>query len=176
MLKTRKATSDSITFRLNSMVLDKVSTRADLQKTSLNVLVNQILSSYVEWDVDAAKAGWVPMQRSVLTNLMDLIDEKSILAVAENAAKSSGKDSMLYMYGKYNLESLLTNIRISAQRSGFSIKEYAENRNLEIVIQHDLGWKWSLFFKSYYQHILHDLKQQVIFDYTDTSLVINLIE
>jgi hypothetical protein len=125
--------------------------------------------------MDAVKAGWVPTHRSVLTKLMGTIDEKNISKIAEEIAESSGKDVILYMYGKYTLESLLTNIRISAQRSGFSIKEYEENRNLEIVIQHDLGWKWSMFFKFYYMKIFHDLKQRVLFDYTDISLVINLI-
>lgn len=175
MLKTRKASSDSVTFRLNSSVLDKLSKRADLQKTSLNVLVNQVMCNYVEWDVDSIKAGWIPTQRTILTKLIDTLDEKTISDVAEQSAKSGGKDSILYMYGKYNLENLLKNIRTSAQRSGFSIKEYEENRNLEIVIQHDLGWKWSLFFKFYYQEILHEINQPVIFDYTDTSLIINLM-
>ena len=175
MIKTRKVSSDSVTFRLNSLVLDKLSKRADLQKTSLNVLVNQIMQNYVEWDADSIKAGWIPTQRTILTKLVDTLDEKTISDVAKQSAKASGKDSILYMYGKYNLENVLTNIRASAQRSGFSIKEYEENENMEIVIQHELGWKWSIFFKFYYQEILHEINQRVIFDYTDTSLVINLM-
>jgi hypothetical protein len=175
LIKTRKAATDSVTFRLNTAVLEKLASRADIQKTSLNVLVNQVLSSYVEWEMDAARAGWIPIQRSILTGLIDTSDEKTILDIAEKSAQSSAKDSILYMYGKYNLENLLTNIRASAQRSGFHTREYEEEGNLEIVLQHDLGWKWSLFFKFYYEKIFHDLKQRVIFDYTDASLIINLV-
>ena len=175
MIKTRKVSSDSVTFRLNSSVLDKLSKRADWQKTSLNVLVNQVMCNYVEWDADSIKAGWIPTQRTILVKLIDTLDEKTIQDVAKQSAKSSGKDSILYMYEKYNLENLLTNIRASAQRSGFSIKEYEENENMEIVIQHELGWKWSIFFKFYYQEILHEINQRVVFDYTDTSLVISLM-
>ena len=175
MIKTKKATTDSVTFRLNSSVLDKLESRAEQQKTSLNMLVNQILSGYVEWEMDSAKAGWVPTQRSILVNLIGHIEEKNILDLAENAAESSSKDSILYMHGKYNLESLLTNIRLSSHRSGFNVKEYGDGDNLEMMIQHDLGWKWSLFFKHYYQKIFHDLKQKVVFDYTETSLVISLV-
>ncbi len=176
MIKTKKATTDSVTFRLNSSVLNKLEDRATQQKTSLNVLVNQILSGYVEWEMDSARAGWIPMQRSILTKMIEVLDEKDVYDIAEKAAVASGKDSILYMYGKYNLESLLSNIRISAQRSGFSLKEYNETGGLELVIQHDLGWKWSLFFKMYYQKIMHDLNQRTLFDYTDTSLVISLVE
>ena len=175
MIKTRKASSDSVTFRLNSLVLDKLSKRADLQKTSLNVLVNQILQNYVEWDADSIKAGWIPTQNTILTKLIETLDEKSISDIAKQSAKTCGKDSILYMYGKYNLENLLVNIHASAQRSGFNIKEYDENNNHEIVIQHDLGWKWSIFFKSYYQEIFHEIDQRVLFDYTATTLIINLL-
>jgi hypothetical protein len=174
VIKAKKSSSESVTFRLNSAVLNKLSGRAELQKTSLNVLVNQILSNYIEWEMDAQKAGWVPTQRQVLMKLIDALEGETVLDIAEKTAEAIGKDIILYMYGKYNLESLLSNIRASAQRSGFSIKEYDESRNLEILIQHDLGWKWSLFFKHYYQKILHDLQQRAVFDYTENSLVINI--
>lgn len=174
-MKTRKVTSDSVTFRLNSLVLDKLSIRADLQKTSLNVLVNQILCNYIEWDADSIKAGWIPIQRISLTKLIDALDEKVIPEIAGQSAKSSGKNSIMYLYGKYNLENLLKNIRVKAQRSGFSVKEYEENQNLEIVVQHDLGWKWSIFSKSYYQELFHELNQHVVFDYTEHSVIINLV-
>jgi len=176
VIKTRKATTESVTFRLNSNVLDKLSVRADSQKTSLNVLVNQILSSYVEWEMDAVKAGWVPTQRQVLIKLMDAIDDRTVLDIAEKTAEAIGKDVIMYMHGKYNLENLLANIRMRAQRSGFNIKEFDDTRELQIVLQHDLGWKWSLFFKHYYQKILYELQQRTVFDYTENSLVINLIK
>ncbi len=175
LIKTKKTSSDSVTFRLNSAILDKLSTRADLQKTSLNVLMNQILCNYIDWDADAVKAGYMPIQRTTLVKLIDVLDEKIIAEIAEQSAKSNGKNSILYMYGKYNLENVLKNIRAKAHRSGFSIKEYEENQNLEIVIQHNLGWKWSMFSKFYHQEIFHEINQRVIFDYTENSLIMNLV-
>jgi len=175
VIKTRKATTDSVTFRLNSSVLKKLEEKADQQKTSLNVLVNQILSSYVEWEMDSVKAGWIPTQRSVLTKVMEVLDEKDISGIAAKAADASAKNAILFMYGKYDLESFLTYIRTSAQRSGFNVKEYDNERNLEMVIQHDMGWKWSIFFKYYYEKILHDLQMRAIFDYTENMLVINMV-
>ena len=174
MIKTRKASSDSVTFRLNSIVLEKLSKRADLQKTSLNVLVNQILQNYVEWDADSIKAGWIPTQRTTLMKLIESIDEKNVPNIAKESAKLCGKNSILYMYGKYDLEHLLKNIRSKAQHSGHNIKEYDEDNNHEIVIQHDLGWKWSIFLKSYYQEIFYEVNQRILFDYTATTLIINM--
>ncbi|MBI5698384.1 MAG: hypothetical protein HZC29_07895, partial [Thaumarchaeota archaeon] len=93
MIKTRKATTDSVTFRLNSSVLKKLEEKADQQKTSLNVLVNQVLSSYVEWEMDSVKAGWIPTQRSVLTKVMEVLDEKDISGIAAKAADASAKNA-----------------------------------------------------------------------------------
>jgi predicted transcriptional regulator len=175
VIKTKKASSDSITFRLNSDVLEKMSKRAELKKISLNVLVNQTLQNYVDWDADSIKAGWIPVQRTTLTKLTESLDEKNISNIAKESAKLCGKNSILYMYGKYDIDHLLKNIRSKAQHSGYNIKEYDEDNHHEIVIQHDMGWKWSIFLKSYYQEVFHEVNQRVLFDYTDTTLIINLL-
>jgi hypothetical protein len=44
------------------------------------------------------------------------------------------------------------------------------------IIQHDMGWKCSIFLKSYYENMSHSLEQQAIFDYTEHTIVINLPE
>lgn len=175
VIKNKKTTTDSITFRLNSDVLKKLVAHAEIQKTSLNVLVNQILSGYVEWEVDSIKAGWIPTQRQILLQLMNALEEKTILKIAETSAESTGKNVIIFMHGKYNLESLLSHIRASSQKSGFNIKEFSDERELQMVVRHDLGWKWSLFNKSYYQTIFHELGQRVILDYTENSLVITVV-
>ena len=110
-----------------------MSERANLQKTSLNVLVNQILQNYVEWDADSIKAGWIPVQRTSLMKLVESIDKKNVSNIARESAKLCGKNSILYMYGKYDLEHVLKNIRSKAQRSGHNIKEYDESNSKGLV-------------------------------------------
>ena len=58
--------------------------------------MNQILCNYIDWDADSIKAGWMPIQRTTLVKLIDVLDEKIIAEIAEQTAKSSGKDSILY--------------------------------------------------------------------------------
>ncbi len=41
----------SVTFRLDSSVIDELQAEADNREISLNVLVNQILKRYSEWGV-----------------------------------------------------------------------------------------------------------------------------
>jgi hypothetical protein len=71
----------SVTFRLDSTVIDELQTEANNREISLNVLVNQILKRYEEWDRYESKIGMIPVPRVILSNLID----KAI-----SIAKSSG--------------------------------------------------------------------------------------
>jgi len=80
--------SRSVTFRLDSKVIDELQAEADNKEVSLNVLVNQVLKRYAEWDRYENKIGMMPVPRVILTNLID----KAI-----SVTKSSGiKDIEVY--------------------------------------------------------------------------------
>ena len=53
----------SITFRLDSSVIDEMQREADQKETSLNVLVNQVLKRYTEWDRYESKIGMMPVPK-----------------------------------------------------------------------------------------------------------------
>jgi chromatin remodeling complex protein RSC6 len=61
----------SITFRLDSKVIDELQTEADNREVSLNVLVNQVLKRYSEWDRYENKIGMMPVPKIMLSILID---------------------------------------------------------------------------------------------------------
>ena len=61
--------SRSVTFRLDSKVIDELQAEEDNKELSLNVLVNQVLKRYAEWDRYENKIGMMPVSRVILTNL-----------------------------------------------------------------------------------------------------------
>jgi predicted HicB family RNase H-like nuclease len=61
---TRTQKTRSITFRLDSSVIDEMQREADQKETSLNVLVNQVLKRYTEWDRYETKIGMMPVPNS----------------------------------------------------------------------------------------------------------------
>ncbi len=71
----------SVTFRLDSAVIDELQTEAKNREISLNVLVNQVLKRYEEWDRYENKIGMMPVPKMILSSLID----KAI-----SIAKSSG--------------------------------------------------------------------------------------
>jgi hypothetical protein len=57
--------TETITFRLDNDTLEKIRNVAKSENTSTNALVNKILESYIQWELDAPQAGWALMPKLV---------------------------------------------------------------------------------------------------------------
>jgi hypothetical protein len=99
-------------------VVDEMQREADQKETSLNVLVNQVLKRYTEWDRYESKIGMMPVPKVMLSSLIDksiaiakdnigIKDiepcRAQILRSAAQIAFSIMKDSVLFMKKQYNL-------------------------------------------------------------------------
>lgn len=154
--------SRSMTFRLDSKVIDELQTEADNREISLNVLVNQVLKRYADWDRYESKIGMMPVPRMILSNLIDKamsvaksggisdIDHyrNEIIKQAAELAFALMKDSVLFMKKQYNLWVVLSVLEEYMKVSGIKANYRLEgSRKHVLVIQHKLGENWSLFSK-----------------------------
>ncbi|MDE1862392.1 MAG: hypothetical protein KGI33_05725 [Thaumarchaeota archaeon] len=172
-MEERKQT-ESVSLRLDSKTWNKIKLFAKKQKVSPNALVGQILDCHIEWEVNSVAAGWIVMPKPFLVELFKLIDKGKIEKTISDLSTHMAKDMNLYMRGKHDLESWLSILRARAQRSGFNLTEYDDERVHEIVMQHDMGENWSRYFKIFYQNVFDDLGVGTEFDYTDNTLVIKI--
>lgn len=154
--------SRSVTFRLDSNVIEELQTEADNREISLNVLVNQVLKRYAEWDRYENKIGMMPVPRMILSNLIDKsisIAKRSgvkdvdryrdeIIKEAAELAFTLMKDSVLFMKKQYNLWVVLSVLEEYLKVSGIKSDHKLEgSRKHVFIIQHELGENWSLFTK-----------------------------
>jgi hypothetical protein len=154
--------SRSVTFRLDSKVIDELQTEADNREISLNVLVNQVLKRYAEWDRYENKIGMMPVPRMMLSNIIDRaisiakssgmknIDHyrDEIIRQAAELAFTLMKDSVLFMKKQYNLWVVLSVLEEYMKVSGIKSDHKLEgSRKHVFIIQHELGENWSLFTK-----------------------------
>lgn len=167
---TRK--TRSITFRINSSVLDELEREAEQNEISLNVLVNQVCKRYAEWDKYEAKLGMIPVPKVLLSMLIDKsieIAKKSgiknvepyrdeIIKQAAAASFSLLKDSVLYMKKSYNLWTVLATLQEYMKVSGINSDHRLEGARKHVfIIQHELGENWSLFTKELLAMIFENL-------------------
>jgi len=168
--QTRK--TRSVTFRIDSSVIDELQTESDNREVSLNVLVNQILRRYSEWDRFESKIGMMPVPKVMLATLIDKavsiakssgikdIDRyrDDIIKQAARIAFDLMKDSVLYMKKQYNLWVVLAVLEEYMKVSGINADHKIEgSRKHVFVIQHELGENWSLFTKELLSLIFENL-------------------
>ena len=173
----------STTFRLDTKVIDELQRDADQAEISLNVLVNQILRRYVEWDRFETKLNLLPIPKLMLTRIVDqtlavakdakIVDlegyRNKIAKDAAQVALNIMKDSVLFMKKEYNLWTVLDVLRNYMKVAGITSDHTLEaGRKHVFIIQHDLGPNWSLFAKELLSLIFTELAQ-VRADISETS-------
>jgi hypothetical protein len=171
---TRPRKSRSITFRLDTNVLEELQREADEGEFSLNILVNHVLRRYVEWDRYEKKLRMIPVPMTLLSKLIDDImkraaDERitdlnfhrdKIIKNAAETAFNVIKDSVLFMKKKYNLWTVLEVLQEYMKVSGIMSDHRIEpGRRHVFIIQHDLGENWSLFAKELLYKIFAELAE-----------------
>jgi hypothetical protein len=163
--------SESITFRLDTIILNKLHREAEQEEISINTLVSQILREHTDWHSHAAKAGFISERKALLVNLIDRLSEQEITSVAEDIAKRDIKDFVLLLRNKYNIESSLDVIETWIRISGHPYRHEASYGRHSYVIQHDMGRNWSLYMAELYRFLFEefDLKK-VDFDINDNTL------
>lgn len=162
----------SVTFRLDSSVIDELQMEADNKEISLNVLVNQILKRYSEWDRYENKIGMMPVPKVILSTLVDrcmMVAKSSgikdiecyrddIIKQAAQTAFGLMKDSVLFMKRQYNLWVVLAVLEEYMKVSGIKADHKTEgSRKHVFIIQHELGENWSLFTKELLKIIFQNL-------------------
>jgi hypothetical protein len=170
----KKMTLDKISsFRINSKNLDKLKTQAKSNGVSLNTLVNEIFANYLHWDMTATKAGWVVVLSEVLKSLMNELDDKILYNIAIRTADST-KDVRLMMTGDDTVDGFLSILRNRLRKSGISYTESSENEMIKFIIHHNMGKKWSYFYKIQHERMLQNLRQSAELEFTDNSLIIHI--
>ena len=162
----------SVTFRLDSSIVDELQSEADNREISLNVLVNQVLKRYSEWDRYENKIGMMPVPKVILSSLIDKavsiakqsgikdVDKYRDEIVKEAAQIAFGlmKDSVLFMKKQYNLWVVLSVLEEYMKVSGIKADHKLEgSRKHVFLIQHELGENWSLFTRELLALIFQNL-------------------
>jgi hypothetical protein len=170
----RPKKSRSITFRLDTNVIEELQREADEGEFSLNILVNHVLRRYVEWDRYEKKLRMIPVPMTLLSKLIDdimkfAVDERimdlnlhrdKIIKNAAETAFNVIKDSVLFMKKKYNLWTVLEVLQEYMKVSGIMSDHRIEpDRRHVFIIQHELGENWSLFAKELLYKIFAELAE-----------------
>jgi hypothetical protein len=160
--KDRRKTKTS-TFRLERDTLDKLETEAHNKDTSLNMLVNQVLHRYVEWNTFEQKTGIVPVSAPVLIELLERISEEQIVNIAKTVGKNTAIDITLFVNNKVDTDSFVPWF-LERMKNCSVLSETKENgrNSRKFILKHQLGYKWSLFHKTVLESVSREISDMPI--------------
>lgn len=162
--------SESITFRLDNILLNKLSREAEQNDISVNTLVSHIIRMHFDWHSNAAKAGFVTVRRGLLSNLISRLSEKEIIPIAEYIAKNETKDFVLLLRNEYGIESALDVIETWIKISGYPYRHEVNYTRHSYMIQHDMGKNWSIYMSELYRFLFEEFGlKRVEFDLNNNS-------
>jgi|SRR6185437_2451201 hypothetical protein len=169
-IKTGK--TRSITFRLESSIIEELQIEAEYRETSLNVLINQILRRYSNWERYENKMGLLPIPKIMLSSMMEevmkigkengindiVVFRNSLIKELSQTAFIFLKDFVLLIKKNYNLLTVLEVLEQYMKVVGINSDHRIEDDGKHIyVIQHKLGENWSLFIKEFLILIFENL-------------------
>lgn len=172
--------TESITFRLDSAIVSKLRQEAERKDISLNTLISQIAKQHTSWHSNAAKAGFISVRKSLVMRLLNDKGEEEIKSIAKFIAHGTNKDFLLFLRNRYNiyaaLEVIENWIRISNYPYTHDITDEPGSRILHtFVVQHDMGFKWSLYLAELYRNLFEELgRKDSRFEMTDNTLAFEL--
>jgi hypothetical protein len=177
----------SITFRLESSIIEELQTEAEYRETSLNVLINQILRRYSNWERYENKMGMIPIPKIMLSGIMDEVMKigkdsgiedvmnfrNKLIKELSRTAFEFLKDSVLLIKKNYNLLVVLEVLEQYMKVVGINSDHRIEDDGKHVyVIQHRLGENWSLFIKEFLILIFENLgKVKVDISSTENTTV-----
>ena len=172
--------SSSITLRFRNDILNKLKHEAAQKRISLNTLATQVFSTHAEYDAYASTTGMISIPKSLLIVLMNKLEEEEVEKLSEHVAKNEMKDLTLLLRGEHNLYTFLQTIESWLRVSGFQYSYHTtdHDRNHRLVIQHEMGKRWSLYFERLFRYVFAELSlaSEPEFEVTDNIIAFKVRE
>ncbi len=161
----------SVSYRIDTKVLEEIIREASLREESANTLVNQILRRFVQFDRYQQRIGIIPTPKQLLLDIITGCDDKQIKFLAERTFRIL-KDAVMFMRKRQDLVAVLNVLEEYMKVSGIASDHTINGSKHTFVIQHDMGLKWSEFTKELLSIIFEKLAdKRANFEITESCVI-----
>ena len=144
-LSKRTHPTETITFRLPTALLEELRKDAELEKINLNAFVTRIFSNHIQWERYERKMGLLPMTKPFLKEVINQLTNDQIINLAQKIEKENFKNILIFMNESHDLDDFVEILRTWLTVSWMQHNIVLRNGSYHFNIQHDLGYKWSLY-------------------------------
>ena len=147
-MKSKK--TSTVTFRIDEEYEKGLRKEAEEKRISLNVLANQIFGDYIEFDKIMKRFGMVEMSKGSFKNLLNSLDEKSIINFASSIGSKEPRDFVLFKWRELTADTVSQFIKMYFERCGYGTCDMqVDGMTSTISIHHDFGENGSIFLKAF---------------------------
>lgn len=174
----KKKRTNLTTFRLAEELINELRDEAVSSQVSLNTLVNQVLSRYVNWERHSDKFGLIQLPRPVVREMFYDYDNQRIHDIACNSSSEAVKELVLLKEGSFTIDSFVSMFNEWLRASGIIYRYKKTARGHQYVIQHNLNKPFSVYLSSLVMSILDDLqncKEEVVIRQDSLSITITVL-
>jgi hypothetical protein len=159
-LSKRTHPTETITFRLSTVLLEELRKDAELEKINLNAFVTRIFSNHVQWERYERKMGLLPMTKPFLKEVINQLTNDQIINLAQKIEKENFKNILIFMNESHDLDDFVEILRTWLTVSWMQHNIILRNGSYHFNIQHDLGYKWSLYVQTLVSELSNDILQR----------------
>jgi hypothetical protein len=174
-LKRRKSATEGITFRLPADNLEQLNKEAETRQISVNTLVNQIINEHLDWHLYAAQAKLYYVPKPFISRVLERFTEQQLVDLAEASANKDFVDIGLLLRGEFTISSFLSILENWSRISDIPYRTEENEATQKIIIEHNMGPKYSYLFKEIYRRLLENaFETKTQFDITDNTIVLTI--
>lgn len=171
--RRRKSVTEGVTFRIPSDNLQILCKEAETRQVSVNTLVNQIINEHLDWHLYAAQAKLYYIPKPFIMRILDYFTDEKLYELAEVSAKKDFVDIGLLLRGEFTISSFLNILESWSRISDIPYRTEETEDSQKIIIEHNMGPKYSCLFKEIYRHLLENsFETKTDFDITDNTIVL----
>ncbi|MGH9963718.1 MAG: hypothetical protein ACRD5E_02665 [Nitrososphaeraceae archaeon] len=173
----RKRTT-TMTFRIESEIIQRLKNKAGQDEITLNTLVNHILKRYIEWGMYAEdKIGLVSLSRPLAGELFNKLNKEEVVRLASEVGKGAVIDLTLFMKGDLSSSSFIDWFLSRMKNSSASVASKSNSDGVQsYVIKHDMGENWSLYHKTVVESIFNEMQKPIHIGATESTLTLEITD
>jgi hypothetical protein len=174
-MEVTKPPTTCATYRFPKEKLAQLRKAADTKNVSTNTLVNQILKAYLDWHSMAAHSKLYSLPKSFLTRLLNELTNDELNELARDVAKNDLVDISLFLRGEFNITSITEITETWLRIVQMPHRVEVSNDIYKIIIEHDMGQKYSHLIKEISRYLLEvALQTKSSYDVTDNAVIIKI--
>lgn len=153
-----KKKTDVVSIRVEESIKKKLIEESESNNLTLNSLISQIMTKHVNEGTVYRDLGFTSIRKELLKKLFKFIPNSDITLMSETTCKDFFKDTTMYLHGRYDLESVMMTLDSWFSASNIPFKKIESGDNIKLIIRHELGSKWVLYFETMIKAVLSELE------------------